>query len=207
MQKLYDALFNFLFYLPLGGEASFINKCLRFAELTAGNSVLDVCCGTGKLAVAIAAQGTTVDLVGIDISGPSIETAHLKTRHTSASFLIASAGDLPFESSRFDKCIISFGLHHIPSEIRLRALKEVNRALTPEGNLYIFDYHLPERGLRRLTAVAFTKLDNKGEAFSMLKSGKLVREIEEAGFEIAERALTYHGIIQLLKVVKRRPAK
>jgi demethylmenaquinone methyltransferase/2-methoxy-6-polyprenyl-1,4-benzoquinol methylase len=169
--------------------------------------VLDVCCGTGKLAVSIAAQGTVVDLIGIDISRPLIKTAQLNAWHTSSSYLIASAGDLPFKSSRFNKCIISFGLHHIPGEIRLRALKEVNRALAAGGNLYIFDYNLPERGLRRLAAVAFTRLDNKGEAFNMLQSGKLLREIEEAGFEITERALTYWGIIQLLKAVKKRPAE
>jgi len=200
--KCYDAVFNFLFYLPCGGETSFREKCVKFAGLAAGGRVLDLCCGTGELTIAIARQGLTVDLVGVDISEPAIEIASTKARHMPVTFMRASADDLPFRSSRFDKCFISFGLHHIPEQIRRKALTEMHRTLAPKGILYVIDYNLPERGLGRLAAITFAKLDKSKEAFEMLKSGSLVREIKQARFEIAERVLTCQGIIQLLKVVK-----
>ena len=51
--KCCDSAFNLLFYLPCGGEASFRERCVKFASLTAGDRVLDVCCGTGELTVVI----------------------------------------------------------------------------------------------------------------------------------------------------------
>jgi ubiquinone/menaquinone biosynthesis C-methylase UbiE len=201
--KCCHVISNFFFYLPLGGQTAFQNKVLKFAGLEAGDRVLDLCCGTGKLSDVIANQGIPVDVVGIDISGPTIEQAIKKVQQLSVSFLKASASDLPLQSSRFDKCIICFGLHHIPENDRQKALKEVYRTLVREGTVFIIDYNLPERGLRRLAAATFIRLDNRGEALKMLKSGKLVRQIEEAGFEIVERVLTYQGMVQLLKVAKR----
>ncbi|MFC1913851.1 class I SAM-dependent methyltransferase [Chloroflexota bacterium] len=200
--KCYDTVFDFLFYLPCGGETSFREKCVKFADLTAGDRVLDLCCGTGGLTIAIAGQGLAVDLVGVDISESAIEIASIKARRMPVTFLRASADDLPFKSSQFDKCFISLGLHHIPEQIIQKALIEIHRTLAPKGTLYVIEYNLPERGLRRLAAITFTKLDTSKEAFKMLKSGSMVRKIKEAGFEIAEQVLACQGIIQLLKVVK-----
>jgi len=200
--KCYYAVLNFLFYLPCGGETSFRERCVKSANLTAGDRVLDLCCGIGELTIAIAGQGLAVDLVGVDISEPAIEIASTKARHMPVTFLRASADDLPFKSSQFDKCFISFGLHHIPEQIRRKALIEIHQTLVPQGTLYVIDYNLPEKGLRRLAAIIFAKLDSSKEAFEMLKSRSLAREIKQAGFEIAERVLICQGIIQLLKVVK-----
>ena len=159
--KCCDAISNFFFYLPCGGEASFRNKCVKFASLKEGDCILDLCCGTGNLAAAIAKQRITVKLFGADISESAIEAARAKSWSIPVTFLRTSAGDLPFESSQFDKCFISFGLHHMSRNERRKTLAEVHRTLVPKGNLYVIDYNLPGKGLRRLVAVAFTKLDNK----------------------------------------------
>ena len=201
--KCCDSAFNFLFYLPCGGEKSFRRRCTKFASLIAGDWILDVCCGTGELTAVIARQGFTAQLVGVDISESALEIARTKTQHIPVTFLRASADNLPFGSSRFDKCFISFGLHHMPEEKRQKTLTEIHRILAPEGTLCVIDYNLPEGGLRRLAAIAFAKLDESEEAYKMLKNGSLVREIKQAGFEIERRDLTCQGIIQLLEVVKK----
>ena len=201
--KCCDYAFNFLFYLPCGGETSFRRRCVKFASLTARDWILDVCCGTGELTAVIAKQGCTGPVVGIDISESSLEIARIETRHIPVTFLRASADDLPFDSSQFDRCFISFGLHHMPERERKRTLTEIHRILAPEGILYVIDYNLPERGLGRLAAIAFTKLDKSEEAYEMLKNRSLIREVKQAGFEIARRGLTCQGIIQLLEVVKK----
>jgi SAM-dependent methyltransferase len=84
-------------------------------------------------------------------------------------------------------------------------LTEIRRILAPGGLLYVIDYNLPEKGVRRLVAMAFTKLDNSEEAYEMVKNGNLAREIKRAGFEIKRRDLTCQGIIQLLEGVKKSP--
>ena len=202
--KCFHKFINFLFYLPLGGQKAFYNKCTDFAGLNAGDIVLDVCCGTGKMEETIAARGIEVNIIGIDISGQAIKESEEKNRNVSASFIKANASDLPFQSSRFDKSIICFGLHHIPSRVRKQALKEIHRTLASEGTLTIIDYNLPKRGLRRIAAATIAKLDNKAEPYRMLKGGKLKRELEEAQFKIVERVLVYRGTVQLLKAINRQ---
>lgn len=201
--KCYNATFNFLFYLPCGGETAFRERCVKYAGLAAKDRVLDLCCGTGELTTVIASKELVEDLVGIDISKPAIEIARTKTPGMPITFMTASADDLPLNPSRFDKCFISFGLHHMSGRLRQKTLAEVHRTLAPQGTLYIIDYNLPEKGLRRLAAITFTKLDESKEAYKMLKNGSLIREIKQSGFEIEKRDLTCQGIIQLLKVVKK----
>jgi demethylmenaquinone methyltransferase/2-methoxy-6-polyprenyl-1,4-benzoquinol methylase len=200
--KYYHEISNFLFYLPQGGEKAFRNKCLKFADLKAGNKILDLCCGTGKLDDAIGRQGLNVEVIGIDISKLAIEQAIKKVHHIPVSFLKANASCLPFRPSIFDRCFICFGLHHIPEHSRQKTLKEVYRVLAPEGVASIIEYNIPKRGIKKLAATTFINLDNRGEAIKMLKNGKLIRGIEEVGFEIVDRVLIYQGIVQLLKVVK-----
>ena len=201
--KYYNALSNFIFYLPCGGETRFREKCLNFAGLDAGDRILDLCCGAGELTTVLADKRFTEGLIGVDISESAIEAANIKAQHLPVTFLKASADDLPFHSSRFDKCFISFGLHHISEMGRNKVLTEVNRVLEPEGILYIIDYNLPDKGLRRLAAITFAKLDESKEAYKMLKEGSLIREIGQAGFETVRRDLTCQDIVQLLAVAKK----
>jgi len=201
--KCYNATFNFLLYLPCGGETSFREKCVKFATLTAGDRILDLCCGIGELTTVIAGKELVEDLVGVDISESAIEIARAKTPNTPITFMTASADDLPFNSSQFDNCFISFGLHHMFRRERQKTLAEIHRILSPQGILYIIDYNLPEKGLRRLAALAYIKLDESNEAYEMLKNGSLIKEINQAGFKIEKRDLTCQGLIQLLKLIKK----
>jgi len=199
----YHSVYNFLFYLPCGGETFFRRRCVKFASLTAGDLVLDVCCGAGELTTVIASQGFTGQVVGVDISGSALEIARKRTQCIPVTFVRASADDLPFDSFRFNKCFVSFGLHHMAEQERWRTLKEIYRILAPEGTLYVIDYNLPEKGIRRLAAIAYAKRDQSDEAYKMVKNRSLVREIKQAGFEIERRGLTCQGMIQLLEGVKK----
>jgi demethylmenaquinone methyltransferase/2-methoxy-6-polyprenyl-1,4-benzoquinol methylase len=201
--KCHNAAYNFLFYLPCGGETSFRERCVKFANLTAGDRILDLCCGTGELTTVIADKGLGKDLIGVDISEPSIEIARTRTSSVPITFMTASADDLPFNSSQFDNCFISFGLHHMLKLERQKTLAEIHRTLSPKGILYIIDYNLPEKGLRQLAALTYIKLDKSNEVYEMLKNRNLIREINQAGFKIAKRDLTCQGLIQLLKLVKK----
>ena len=200
--KSWEYLFNFFFYLPCGGEASFRRKCVDFASLNAEDRVIDVCCGTGELLAEIKRQGLAGQVLGVDISEPAIETARAKHRHIPATFLKASAADLPFAPYQFNKCFISFGLHHMPEKVRQKALAEIYRTLAAKGSLHVIDYNLPQKGLKRIAALTLIKLDSSREASKMLKKGSIITEIKQAGFEIAEQASACRGMVQLLKAIK-----
>jgi len=174
---------------------------VEFASPAAGDRILDICCGTGELTAKIISRGFAGKLVGVDISEPAIDIA--RTKYRSVTFLRASADDLPFSSSRFDKGFISFGLHHMSKQVRRKTLMEIHRTLAPGGALYVIEYSLPEKGLRRLAAITFAKLDESDEAYEMLKTGSLDKEMEQAGFEVEKRVLTCQDMVQLLKVVKK----
>jgi len=176
---------------------------MKFASLTPGDLILDICCGTGNLTVLIAGQEFVEQVVGVDISESALQGARARAQHIPVALLRASANNLPFDSSRFDRCFISFGLHHMRGEDRQKTLKEVHRSLVSGGTLFVIDYNLPERGLRRLAATAFAKLDASEEAYKMIMHDSLTREIKNAGFEIERRELTCQGIIQLLEAVNK----
>ena len=201
--RYYNILLDYLFYLPCDGEVAFRRKCLEFASLLPRDSVLDVCCGAGELTSLIAKQRLAIQTFGVDISESALKIARTKTPHIPATFLRASADHLPFNSSRFDKCFICFGLHHMVKRQRQQALLEIYRVLAPKGTLYVIDYNLPERGFRRLAAIAFAKLDKSKEAYRMVKNRGLAEEIRQADFEIKRQCLTCRSIIQLLEVVKK----
>lgn len=201
--RCYNSAFNFLFYLPCGGESTFRRRCVKFASLTAGDRILDVCCGSGELTTVIARQGCTGRVVGVDTSRSALDMARARNGRVPVTLIRASGDSLPFRSSGFDRCFISFGLHHMLTEGRQKALAESHRVLAPEGTLHVIDYNLPERGIRRLAAIASVRLDQSKEAREMLRTGKLVTEIRRAGFDIARRRLTCQGTVQLLEMVKK----
>ena len=141
--RYYDSAFNFLFYLPCGGESTFRRRCVKFASLTAGDRILDICCGSGELTTVIARQGCTGQVVGVDTSRLALDMARARSSRIPVTLVRASGDSLPFRSSGFDKCFISLGLHHIPTEGRQKALAESHRVLAPEGTLHVIDYNLP----------------------------------------------------------------
>jgi len=200
--RLYELLLDLIFYLPCGGEDHFRKKCVNFASLAEGDRVLDLCCGTGTLTSLIAGHaGPGGQVIGVDISEPALEIAMTRTPGLPVTFLKTGAENLPFTPSRFDKCFISFGLHHMTGQARQNALEEARRVLRAGGSLFIIDYNLPDGTLARLMTRAFVKLDRSEEVYKMLVNHSLLTEVQRAGFEIRRRELTGRGMVQLLEAV------
>lgn len=199
----YDRLLDGIFYLPFGSEQRFRRKCLDFACIEKGDKVLDLCCGNGELTRLIAeCLGSSGEAIGIDISQSSIkEATNRQDRRT--AFACARGENLPFKSSIFDRCFLSFGLHHMLKPARRKTLQEVNRVLTEGGSLFIVEYNLPKRAMTKLVSMALAKLDASREAYRMLTKSNLVKEVQEAGLTIIRRELIGGGIIQLVETGKR----
>jgi demethylmenaquinone methyltransferase/2-methoxy-6-polyprenyl-1,4-benzoquinol methylase len=117
------------------------------AEVGPEDSALDVCCGTGDLALALAerigAQGT---VIGCDFSEAMLELARRKAAERGASgvrFEWADALELPYEDESFDAVTVGFGVRNL-ADLE-RGLAEMARVLRPGGRLVILEITQPRR--------------------------------------------------------------
>ena len=117
------------------------------AVLAAGDSALDVCCGTGDLALELARRvGPEGEVVGCDFSEPMLELARRKAAEQGASqvrFEWADALRLPYEEGSFDAVTVGFGLRNLADLDR--GLEEMARVLKPGGRLVILEITQPRR--------------------------------------------------------------
>jgi demethylmenaquinone methyltransferase / 2-methoxy-6-polyprenyl-1,4-benzoquinol methylase len=107
------------------------------AVVRPGDRVLDVCCGTGDLALAAAEAGGSV--TGLDFSRPMLERARHKS--SEIEWVEGDALGLPFASGSFDAVTIGFGLRNLANVER--GLGELRRVLAPDGRLAILEITRP----------------------------------------------------------------
>lgn len=107
-----------------------------------GGRVLDVGCGDGRMAEAARVAGMlAASWTGIDLDGSQVAAA--RTAHPWASFLEASADELPFEDGSFDVAIAATLFSSLPSpQLERAAAQEVARVIRPGGWLIWYDIRI-----------------------------------------------------------------
>jgi len=96
-----------------------------------GKRVLDVCCGPGHLAAALAAAGAEVE--GLDFADPMVERA--RENYPNLRFRQGDAEALPYADGAFDHVVCAFGVMHFDRPET--AIAEAFRVLRPQGR-YLF---------------------------------------------------------------------
>ena len=140
-------------------------RVVQLARPQYGHRALDVCCGTGDLALALARRGAQV--TGLDFSERMLEVAQGRTAGVRSSeaqagpasaqaahyaspgphFIRADAQHIPFRDESFDLVTVGYGLRNLASWER--GLKEMQRVLKPGGRLVVLDFGKPENALWR----------------------------------------------------------
>ncbi len=132
-------------------------RAARSLELPPGAEVLDVCCGTGDQALALARRGYRV--AAADFCLPMLDRARGKyaRRRRAPAGLAGDALQLPFAGERFDGATVAFGLRNVAD---LDAgLTELARILRPGGTLAILEFALPRAAwLRRAYLLYFRRV-------------------------------------------------
>jgi demethylmenaquinone methyltransferase / 2-methoxy-6-polyprenyl-1,4-benzoquinol methylase len=192
----------------LGQDRGWRRAAARAAGLAAGQTALDVACGTGALTRELAASAPGTVVLGLDFSWEMVRRAPVPA----AAYLVGDALRLPLREASVDVVTIAFGLRNLPEPGQ--GLLEFRRVLRPGGRLVICEFSQPvvpvlrdlyRRYLTRLMPVAARRLTSDAEAYQYLArsigawpdQAGLASWLQDAGFtEVAWRDLT-GGIVAL----------
>ena len=121
-----------------------IRRAVR--DTASGDRVLDACCGTGDIGIAIAKRRPDLRVTGLDFSENMLRGALRKSRGIrNIRFKCGDVCRLPYADDTFGAVCISFGLRNTPDY--KRTIRELHRVLKPGGTLYLIDSFVPQNGL------------------------------------------------------------
>lgn len=130
-------------------------KALKLMKLQPGLPVLDVCTGTGDLALSAAKQlGPETQVVGSDFCAEMLDFARIKHQrylgnHTKLSFIEADTMHLPFADASFQTVMVAFGLRNVADTTA--GLLEMMRVCRPGGTVAVLEFSKPNiPGLKQL---------------------------------------------------------
>ena len=189
---------------------------VRRVPLPAAGSLLDVCCGTGDLALAYAAAaGPEVRIVASDFCRPMLDRGEEKAARAGRAieWIEADAMALPFADAEFDLVTVAFGLRNIADTAR--GLAEMARVTKPGGRLAILEFSLPRSALIRtgylwyfrnvLPRLGNAVARNGSDAYTYLNQSveefpsgeRLAALVRAAGYETVEMVPLSFGIATL----------
>lgn len=135
-------------------------RVLTLANLQPGQRALDVCCGTGDLAFALAAAGG--DVTGLDFTEAMLAVARARQARVvggpqpQIQFLQGDAQQLPFADECFDVVTVGYGLRNLASWET--GLREMVRVAKPGARLLVLDFGKPDQPLWRALYFGYLRL-------------------------------------------------
>ncbi|MDQ3813935.1 MAG: bifunctional demethylmenaquinone methyltransferase/2-methoxy-6-polyprenyl-1,4-benzoquinol methylase UbiE [Armatimonadota bacterium] len=120
-------------------------RAIRLLTPRRGERILDLCCGTGDLAIGCARRQPACSLIGVDFAVPMLHIARQKFDPRSSilapRFVAGDALRLPFPDGTFDAVMVAFGVRNF--EDTAAGLREMHRVLKPGGRVLILEFMRP----------------------------------------------------------------
>lgn len=115
---------------------------LQQAQLEPRQSVLDVGCGTGTMAVQLKRAHPSLEVIGVDPDPRALARARRKAARAGVDvrFDQGYADTLAYPNGRFDRVFSSMMFHHLSRDEQPRMLRELRRVLKPGGRLEFLDF-------------------------------------------------------------------
>jgi demethylmenaquinone methyltransferase / 2-methoxy-6-polyprenyl-1,4-benzoquinol methylase len=221
IERMFDAIagrYDFLNHvLSAGIDRRWRRRAVRALQLRGTDVVLDLCTGTGDLAIATArAEPGAARVVGVDFSSAMLAVGRAKLRHARLYSRIAlvrgDATRIPIANRSVDAVTIAFGIRNV--EHPEVACREMHRVLRPGGRLAILEFAIPTSSVVRAGYLAYFRfvlpqigrlISHHNAAYRYLPAsvaafetpGELVTILRQSGFsEIRAVPLTL-GIVYL----------
>jgi demethylmenaquinone methyltransferase/2-methoxy-6-polyprenyl-1,4-benzoquinol methylase len=224
---MFDAIagkYDFLNHLLSAGiDRRWRKQAIRELALTGSERVLDLCTGTGDLAIAaMEARPGAARVVGVDFAAAMLQVGISKLRERrldrSAALVRGDATCIPVATGSVDAVTVAFGIRNVDNTAL--ACAEIFRTLAPGGRLAVLEFAMPttplvreayrwyfSRVLPRIGRVvsrhnaAYTYLPASVGAFAT--PDEFARILRQQGFaDVNARPLTF-GIVYLYTAVKR----
>ncbi|MBK8190677.1 MAG: bifunctional demethylmenaquinone methyltransferase/2-methoxy-6-polyprenyl-1,4-benzoquinol methylase UbiE [Vampirovibrionales bacterium] len=175
-------------------------RACRALRLEAGQRALDLCCGTGDLALEILRQTPTARVVGVDFCEEMLAIARRRLRDAPCELMQGDAMRLPFEDDAFDGVVIAYGLRNVADAEG--CLREIARVLRPGGRLAILEMSRPTPLLHGLS---------RGWRFAILPIlGRLIARDGEAYQYLPHSAQAFppqHALVEMMTRVGLQDAR
>jgi demethylmenaquinone methyltransferase/2-methoxy-6-polyprenyl-1,4-benzoquinol methylase len=210
--------------LSLGLDRRWRARAVAELQLADGERLLDLCTGTGDLAIAAADRSGSdrgagprpLQVIGLDFAPAMLAIAHAKIRARGFQARIplvrGDATALPVANASCDAASIGFGIRNVDRPER--AIAELARVLRPGGRLAILEFGFPTiPGIRALYRLYFRRLlpligravSRHDEAYSYLPASveafqspqAFSRMLESAGFARVRTVPLTLGIVYL----------
>ena len=146
--------------LSAGLDTRWRARAVSELRLQPGARVIDLCTGTGDLAVAALRAQPAASVVGVDFAGEMLRLASRKMKSPGLSSVRLVRGDgtrIPLADATCDAATIGFGIRNVVEP--RAALAELARVLRPGGRLAILEFGQPRvPGIRSLYSWYFRYL-------------------------------------------------
>jgi demethylmenaquinone methyltransferase / 2-methoxy-6-polyprenyl-1,4-benzoquinol methylase len=118
---------------------SWKKRFVALANPRSGQRALDLCCGTGDIAFALARNGA--DVTGLDFSKPMLDQANRRNCDLTVTFREGDVLETGLPDDHFDCVTIAFGLRNLVSFEN--GLREMHRLTKPGGKMLVLDFGKP----------------------------------------------------------------
>jgi demethylmenaquinone methyltransferase/2-methoxy-6-polyprenyl-1,4-benzoquinol methylase len=212
--------------LSAGFDKRWRRRAVDILQLTGRETVLDLCTGTGDLALAaVSGQHRAKRVVGVDFSSAMLQIANKKVRRVNPVGAPAPAIDLirgdatciPLRDGTVDATTIGFGIRNV--EQPGVACREIARVLRPGGTLVILEFSLPRSpALRNFYRWYFRKIlpligrliSKHPSAYSYLPESveafpspdEFSQQLRDAGFGTVRAVSLSFGIVYMFVATK-----
>jgi len=181
-----------------GKEREFRERALNLALVAAGESVLDVGCGTGTLAIAAKRRvGAAGKVYGMDASPEMLARAEKKARKAGVkvAFSKGVVEQMPFPDAQFDVVLSTVMLHHLPQKPRSQCVREMRRVAKPGGRVLVVDFGGSDESHGLISRI------HRGHGHVTLQD--LTTLVTDAGLTVADSGAV--GFRNMNFVLARRP--
>jgi len=183
----------------LGFGKGFRKRIIGSVDLQDGFFVADIGCGTGVFLEVAKKQYPRINFIGIDPDKNALNIAGHRFGRAGITVEIkeAFAEALPISDESIDVCFSTLAFHHMPDEVKYKAIAQMYRILKPDGVMVITDFGETKGMYFWLAHLLKKHAYTKGNL-----QGLIPQYINKAGFRNCEITGNYLSGIKIIKAYK-----